>query len=176
MTRRVQPQYKWVGTADTKNIDTFVGTPASAVGKPISDLGDVQITSDVVIERCLITLSTHRLLTTQIEAYAYIVALQKVDSSGLVTEVLNPLDTDAFALANRDILAIGHIPVPPVIHNGSAGATLADRSTHVHTIDVKVRRKLARTNHALTLTIVADVSDVLKVTLLTRCLIRTGTK
>lgn len=171
---RKNPQYKWVGTADTKNIKTFVSTPASSVGKPIGDLGDVQIQSDVVIERCLFTFSTVRLLTSDLDAYAYIVAIQKVSSSGVPTEVLNPLDTDAFALANRDILAIGHIPVPPVIHNGSANATHIDRSVLVHTVDIKVRRKLKRANHALTLTLVADLSDVLSVTLLTRCLLKTS--
>jgi len=171
---RSNPQYRWVGTKDVRNVEAFAAITVSDVGKLLPPLADVQTEQDVVIERCRIDILTRRLLTSDLTEYGYIVAMQKVDAVGVLTEVLDPSSTDPFDLANRDILAIGQIAVPAIIHNGATNATHIDRSLMQHVIDIKVRRRIKRANNVLTLTLASNVGNVVAVSVLSRCLVRTG--
>ncbi len=170
---RAKAKYRWVGTKDVRNVEAFSAISVSDVGKMLPPLADIQVEQDVTIERCLVHILTSRLLTSDLSEYGYIIAMQKTDGIGVLTEVLDPSTTDPFDLANRDILAIGQIPVPPIIHNGVTNATHIDRSNLLHTIDVKVRRKIHRANNVLTLTLASNVGNVLSVSVLTRVLVRT---
>jgi len=173
MTARAKAKYRWVGTKDVRNVEAFSAISVSDVGKLLPPLADIQVEQDVTIERCRIDILTRRLLTSDLTEYGFIVAMQKTDGIGVLTEVLDPSSTDPFDLANRDILAIGQLAVPPVIHNGATNATHIDRSLLHHVIDIKVRRKIHRANNVLTLTLAANVGNVVAVSVLSRCLVRT---
>ncbi len=168
----IKPSYKWVGNTQVLTIKTAVSTAIANVLLPIPALASLDSDNDVLFERMFVDFSIRRLTTGSVVALGVVAALQKADAAtGLPTELLDPLTTNAFALANRDILAISRLPVPPVILG--AGDALRVSSEVVHTrMDVKVRRRFQRANHVLSLTITADLSDAVEIATMTRCLLR----
>lgn len=168
-----KPSYKWIGNAETKVILRAVATPTSGIQLPVPSSAIPEANNDVLFERMFIDHSIRRLTTGSVVAVAAIVALQKVDDvTGIPIEVLDALLTgNAPGLANRDILAIYQIPVPPIILG--AGDTLRVSSEVMHVRhDIKVRRRIQRLNHAITLTIVADLDSVVEIRTLSRSLLR----
>jgi len=152
---------KWVGGASLRTILTTVSqsvaspialVPASALGESPNDTTVVGGRIHVAIRRTDVAL---------VEAFGYIVALQDTDQAGTVNQVLEPLSTDPFTAANKDILSMGLLPVPANMPN-STGAPFTSREVAVTTIHLKTSRKLQRARHTLTFTQAADVSTILK--------------
>ena len=165
-------RYKWVGVQDVNDIKTFVSISVANVTVCAAPIVDGDIQADCMVERVLIGLNVRRLLTTTIEALGYIVAKQKFDSSGVLLQVLDPLSTDVFDFGNKDIMAMGRLPVAGNISVGNAAGVQVSKGIETPpTIDIKVRRKLERMTEGITLTIVGDVSDVVRVSLFARVLL-----
>ncbi len=167
----IKPSYKWVGEVQLRAVETFASTSTSEVMQAVGSSTSLDSDNDVLFERMFIDFSIRRLLTTSVVSMAFIVAMQKVDSSGVLTEVLNPLTTNGFDLANRDILAIAQMPIPPIMLGTGDALRVNSEVIHVRH-DIKVRRRLKRANHVLALTIVADLSSAIEVRTMTRSLLR----
>ena len=164
-------RFKWVGVQKLAQVNTFPSTSVSSVhviSAPIVD-GDIQ--ADSMVERVLCSLNIQRISTTTIEGLGYIVAKQKFDSTGTLIQVLDPLSTDVFDLGNKDIMAMGRLPIIGNIPIGNAAGVQLSKDLLVHEIDVRVRRKLDRLTEGVTLTIVGDVSAIVKVSSQCRALL-----
>ncbi len=173
-TRTSAPKrrFKWVGVQDVNTLKTFVSTTTSLVTVCAAPIVDGDIQSECMIERVLIQMNIRRLLTSTVEAIGYIVAKQKFDSSGLLIQVLDPLSTDVFDLGNKDIMAMGRLPLAGNIPVGNAGGVqVAKEVVTPPMIDIRVRRKLSRLTEGLTLTITADLSDAVRISSLSRVLL-----
>ena len=170
--RGAAPKYKWCGFADSKSI---VSSPtAASVGLLCLSLALTDTQGEVTVERILLWFSITRADFNQLSILAFVVAKQKaIAASGLPVEVLDPLDVTLpnFSMSNKDILLYGHLPIPAILLT-SADAGFVSREVAVHTAEFKGRRRLARTNHLLSLTIASDVDTEVAVHTTARTLIR----
>jgi len=168
----VKPSFKWVGNTQVLTVKTAVSTAIANIHLPVPASASLDSDNDVLFERLFVDLSIRRLTTGSVVALGAVVVLQKTDAAtGLPTELLDPLSTDVFALANRDILAIQRLPVPPVILGAGDALRVSSEVMHVR-MDIKVRRRFQRANHAISLTLTADLSDAVQIATMTRCLLR----
>ena len=167
----VKPSYKWVGSSESRSIETVVATSPADVQLALGSSVIVEANNDVLFETMFISHAVRRLLTTGMAFIHVLVAMQKVDSaSGLPIEVLDPSAGAGFDIANRDIVAWYQLPIPPIVFNDTLASI--DRSVHITEKRIKVRRRIQRANHAMTLTIVSDVDNVVSARTITRTLLR----
>jgi len=88
---------------------------------------------------------------------AWAIVMMRLDpGTTTLQQVFNPFDTDH--LERQDILAMGHIAVPPTVLSSGDVATIARAST-VSEITCKVGRKFHRNANMLTLWIVAGGAE-----------------
>ncbi len=168
---RIKPSYKWVGAVSLLSVKTFASTTAGSVLQAVPSSTSLDSDNDVLFERMFVDFSIRRLSTDSVVAMSFIVAVQKVDSAGTLTEVLNPLSINGFDFANRDILAIAQMPIPAIILGAGDALRVSSEVVHIRH-DIKVRRRLKRSNHVITLTVVADLLDDVEVRMMTRSLLR----
>ena len=168
-----RPKYKWCGFGRLEVVKTAV---SSTTADPIvlcPRLVDEDSQGDVTIEAVYCHLSIRRLLTSNLDACGYVMAVQKAsDSSGEPLEFLNAIPTTAagVVLGNRDLIQHGLIPVPPTLD--LAGARSTNTELQTMTIEFKARRKLHRLTHGLYLHLAADVSSVVGIFASGRVLLR----
>jgi len=169
------PRYKWCGHQAIRTVENAADTALSEVQLLCGSLSITDIQGDVTIEKIRLDLTIRRLLTTELQGCAYVVAIQKTTSAtGLPVEVLNALETtaDNFALGNRDILLTGVLPVPAFLLRPSDNFPVIGGENLLYREEFNGRRKLMRMNHALTLNVNTDTSLVLNVLIQTRVLLR----
>ncbi len=172
---RTAPKYKWCGHAAVLTVDTQGATATSDIMLLCPSLGNSEIQGEVIVERIILSFSTRRLLTTATSAAGFLVAKQKtVPATGLPLEVLNPLETtaDNFEFGNKDLLYQGLLSIPANGFVGNSGAVAVSEQVIVERFEFNGRRRLERLNHALTLTVTADVSAVLRTFMQVRTLLR----
>ena len=118
---------------------------------------------------------TTRIGVSQVNAVGVVVAIQEtIPTTGVPVTVINPLDTtaDNFTLGLKQILWTGLLPVPPVILTPSDDSKVVNNSNMLYEGEFNGRRKLNRMNHAVTLTMVADVDVMVRVFVQSRILLR----
>ena len=120
---------------------------------PVTTAIDSQ--SDIVAKTVIIEGAINRLLSSNVQQTCmYVVALQKFDfTSGVMLQVINPYSESD--LASQDILAVGFLPVPPIVILADDSATV-DRRSHPFHIHVKTKRKINRNTQTLTLTLASE--------------------
>ena len=172
--RRAAPRYQWCGHQSVQTLETSVATAASEIILLCAFLGDTNQQSTVTVERIIMSFLIHRILATEFDACAFVVAIQEtVPATGAPVTVINPLDTaaDNFTLGLKQILMTGLLGWPPVILR--ADDTSKENSAGMYqSFEFNGRRKLNRMNHAVTLTVNTDVTAVLRMFVQTRVLLR----
>jgi len=169
-TARVKRRYKWLGTQDINTITTFGATPTADTTKILPPIVDGDVQAECMVERILVHIQSRRLLTTTIEQYGYIVAKQKFASDGSLIQLLDPLSADVFDLGNTDIMAIGRIPVDPLMNVDTLDVQIT-KGVFNFEIDIKVRRKINRMTDGIVLTMTTDVAAVMRASIMARVLI-----
>ena len=172
--RGASPKYKWCGHAKSATIETHVGMPTTEIQLLCPSLTLSEGQGEVVVERILLNFNIRRLLTSAIVALGFLVAKQKtIPTTGLPIEVLNPLEVtaDNFEFGNKDLLLQGLLPVPALLIKADDSLNLSQEVLHA-SYEFNGRRRLERLNHALTLTITADITDAIKVFTTSRVLLR----
>ena len=159
---RQRKRYKWCATAQTKVVETAVATSIAEIPILCAGISDMEIQGDVTIERVFVHISTIRLLTGQLAAFAGVVAIQKLNAAGALLQVIDALEVTnpQFSYGSKDIMWAGQIPVPGTVLKSDDSRDVT-RETAVYDIDIKVRRKLGRATHAFTLNLNIDVTAIL---------------
>ena len=181
MTRRIvtrghrpTPKYKWCGHQASSLIKPSVGLVVADIDLLCPSLGNTDIQGSVTVEKIFAWFTITREDFNATTGCAFMVAMQKTNpTTGAPIQVLNPLDTtaDNFSLGSKDLLMFGHLPFPSILLT-SADAGFAPRGGIVAMHEFNGRRTLDRLTHALTLTIVADTTDELRVVRGVRTLVR----
>ncbi len=171
-----RPKYKWCGFGQTLTVATKANTTVAEVIQLCPRMVDEDAQGDVTVEAIYAHVSMHRLLFTTLEAVGYIIAIQKSDdTTGNPLEVFDTVPIGSASvpvLGNRDILMHGHLPVVSRLIDGSSGAAASSNEVGVTDIVYKARRKLHRLTHGVYMHITADGSDVVKVVVGGRLLLR----
>jgi len=173
-------KYKWCGGGIIREPDTFGTTSRAEVIElcPALTESELEAYSDVVIERCHIHIATHRLLISPLDAFGIIVWLAQVQEfDNDVVQVLDSLGLTAGAArqyGNRQIMFQGQLPVPRV--NSLDAQDVLSNEVLTEKIDIKVRRKLHRSNEILALSLNTDVDAVLRCFVQWRVLLSYGSK
>jgi len=166
-------KYKWCGGAIVRTVESFPNTAQNEIIVLCDTVGDDSY-SDCVIERSIIMFHIHRALNTTLDGFAGVLAIQKNDQSipAEPVQVLDALSLIPAEYSNRDILHWAPLPVPPTM---STGTTL-NRETVPVVWDIKMRRKLHRSNEMLTLSMNTDITAVIRVFVQHRVLLSYGSK
>ena len=173
VTRR-PPRYKWCGHNESYIVQTHVATALADIMLPCPSLGNSDIQGQCTIERVLMYMTTNRQNVSEVDACAFLLAMQRTTpATGLPIDVLNPLDVtaDNFTLGLKDLIMFGQLSWPPIVLQ--ADDTVApNRQGISHFFEFNGRRTLDRLNHALTLTIVSDLTDQIRIFVGMRVLLR----
>jgi len=169
------PKYKWCGHAA---VQTVLPQTSQTTATPMllcPSIGVTGLQGEVIIERIILNFLTHRLLTDDLDGYGFLVSKQKtIPATGLPTEILNPLETtaDNFEFGNKDLLLQGLLMVPECTIRSDTQALKINGRGEQQSYEFNGRRRLERLNQALTLTLAADVSSVVRVFVQSRVLLR----
>ena len=173
---KTRPKYKWCGFGQTLTVATKANTTVGEVIQLCPRMVDEDAQGDVTVEAIYAHVSIRLLLFTVVEAMGYMITIQKADdTTGNPLEVFDTVPIGAASvpvLGNRDILMHGHLPVPARLIDGSSGAAAGSNEVVVKDIEYKARRKLHRLTHGVYMHITADASDVVKVVVGGRLLLR----
>ena len=178
--RRPGKKYKWCGGGIIREPETFASTARSEVINlcPALREDELESYSDVVVERCHISIATHRILVTSVDAFGVLVWVAQVNEAD--NDVVQSLDAIGLTVGaarqygNRQIMYQTLLPVPPI--NALELSNELDLRIQVEHIDIKVRRKLHRSNEMLALTLNSDVSSVMRCFVQWRVLLSYGSK
>ncbi len=128
---------------------------------------------DIVFERCILNLSIHRLLTTTVTDVCWMAYHGRVaDGSVVPLEALNPRSAAQTTMAHSSIVQVGALPVPDVKVRFDSNGVETGRSISgelmVREYDFDVKRSIQRGNEGIFLTLAANSSDVVQVSVFWR--------
>ena len=129
----------------------------------------------MTIEKIFLRFLTTRIGVSQVNVVGFALAIQEtVPTTGAPVTVINPLDTsqDNFTLGLKQLIMTGLLPVPPVVLQPSDDAKIVNNSNMLTQYEFNGRRKYNRMNHALTLTVNADVDAMVRMFFQARILLR----
>ncbi len=175
---RSKRKYVWVGGGQ---IILPVTDASTSVGDVMEIVPAIPRTSELgadtscLVEALYINVSTHRLTLDSLDAAGVIVWTANVVEGGdSPAQTLDAISTDSRAYANKNIMVMAPLEVPPVIPVGNAATFATSEATVVSHFEYQATRKLDRSNQVLALTINTDVSDVLRCFVQVRCLLSYG--
>jgi len=177
MARRKR-KYIWVGGGQIilPVPDTF-----TSVGDIMEIVPAIPRTSELggdtqcLIEALYIHVSTQRLLISNFDACGIIVWTANVVEGGdSPAQTLDALSLDGRAYANKNILVLAQISVPPVIPVGDAATFATSDELRTSTFEYQATRKLDRSNQVLSLIINTDLTGVVRCFVQVRCLLSYG--
>ncbi len=177
---RKNRSYQWVGGSQVitpkTDVSSTVGAVfqlAPAISRTVPELGR----TECLIEAMYIHISTHRILTTSFDAAGLIVWLANVsEGSANPTQTLDGLSVDPRAYANKNILVLEPLAVPPVLASSDLATVTTSEEVKVHKATFQATRKFDRAQQVLCLQINTDVSDVIRCFVQARVLLSYGSK
>ena len=172
---RPAPRYQWCGHQGQEDLETSASTSTADIIILCPSLGDTNQQSTVTIEKIFARFLVTRIGISSVNAVAFIIATQEtVPATGAPVTVINPLETtaDNFTLGLKQILMTGLLPHPPTVLIPSSDAKSVNLGSLATDMEFNGRRKLNRMNHALTLTMNADVDAMIRVFAQIRILLR----
>ncbi len=166
----------WVGGGEIREPETDAST---STGEVIQLLPAVVRTANlgpdtsVVIEAIYLHFHIHRILTTVFDALGFMVWISNVtETSELPVQSLDALSTDDRAYANKNILMMEPLPVPPNLNSGDLLSAAVNDEIYVSSHQFRASRKLDRASNVLCLNLNSDVSAVTRVFCQWRILLR----
>jgi len=160
-TRSRKRPTKWCGAVNTitvPNEGNLVVADATELCQPTTAVLDQ---ADPLVGWCRGNISLSRVTTTDTAAaVAWAIVMGRLDPGGSVAPVqtFNPWSGDD--LERQDILAMGHIPIPPIVKLPTVADTDAvNHSSVVASIQCKVGRKFHRNTNNLFLWVVSSGLD-----------------
>ncbi len=177
---RNKRSYQWVGggqiivpKTDASSTVGAIMQLAPAISRTVSEVGR----TECLIEAIYIHVSTHRILTTSLDAAGLIVWVSNVsEASQNPVQSLDALSLDVRAYANKNILVLEPLVVPPILASGDLLSVTTDDQVVTHKATFQATRKLDRAQQVLCLQINTDVSDVIRCFVQARVLLSYGSK
>ena len=166
-----RPRLQWYGGFSSAEVLTVASTGVGGITQLRPAHGSLDADRSVVIKRIILSMSVRRVLISAIDCAMWAVSVGQTDSSGNPTDVLELLDTDPFVMANKALLQVGSLPVPPIIYSTTREV---DRSVVVVDYDFKVNRRVDLAREAILMQLNADVSGVITVCTNWRMLVQTS--
>lgn len=124
------------------------------------------------IEAMYIHVHTHRTSIATVDACGIIVWTANVVEGGdSPAQTLDAISTDSRAYANKNILVMAPVPVPPILGTSDLLAFIENDQVMVSSYEYQATRKLDRSNQVLALTINSDVSGAVRCFVQVRCLL-----
>jgi len=171
---------QWVGGSQIitpkTDVSSTVGAVfqlAPAIARTVPEIGR----TECLIQAIYVHISTHRILTTSLDAAGLIVWLANVsEGSANPAQTLDALSPDPRAYANKNILAMEPLAVPPVLASGDLLSVTTSEEIKVHKATYQASRKFDRAQQVLCLQINTDVSDVIRCFVQARVLLSYGSK
>ena len=164
--RKSPRNYRWCGRTFVQDVETTAQTAVGDILQLCPPNSSPESANDYVLERVIMFVGLERILTTAVDACAGVLAIQKVDNSGALTDILEPLNTTAtereFMIANKGILHYELFAVPPTIIDGSTGSRELDRQNTVTKFEYRSRRRISLSRETVTWTMACDVNIVLR--------------
>ncbi len=129
--------------------------------------------TSVLIEAIYLHFSIHRLLISELDALGFLVYVSNVtETSELPVQALDALATDDRAYANRNILMMAPLPVPPTVASGDLLSASVNQAVLTSSHSFRATRKLDRASNVLAMTVNSDLSVVVRVFCQWRILLR----
>ena len=176
-TRARKKQTKWCGAVNVftvPNESNVAVADATELCQPTTAVLDQ---ADPLVGWCRGNISMSRVTTTDTAAaVAWAIVMGRLDPGGALTPVqtFNPWSGDD--LERQDILAMGHIPIPPIVKLPTvADSDAVDHSSVVVPITCKVGRRFHRNTNNLFLWVVsAGLDNSFQVRVAVRTLMKFG--
>ncbi len=129
--------------------------------------------TSVVIEAIYLHFHIHRILITPLDALGFLVWISNVtETSELPVQSLDAISVDDRAYANKNILMMEPLPVPPVLNSGDLLSAAVNDEVIVSSHQFRASRKLDRASNVLAMNLNSDVSSVTRVFCQWRILLR----
>lgn len=121
---------------------------------------------DIVFERCVLNFSVSRLTTAVVTDMYWMAYKGKVGQGTVIPlEALNPRSAAQTTMATADIVQVGALPTPPVIHAidsaGVSQGTLTTREVSAMTFDFHVKRSINRGSEGIFLTVACSADEAI---------------
>ncbi len=147
-----------MGDASTATTELIQLIPA----QPVADT--VGARTQFLIEAIYLHFSIHRLLITELDACGFIVWQAPVtEASNLPAQSLDALSTTDRLYANKRIMMMAPLPVPPIFLSGDLVSATVDERVMTSSHEYQAMRKHDRSNTVLAMAVNSDVDIVLSV-------------
>ncbi len=177
---RSKRSYQWVG-------DGVIFTPVPDVSVSVGGIMQIlpALTSSsnpegrtqVLLEALYVRISTRRVGINAVDAAGVVVWVANVsEGSNNPVQSLDALSTQSRAYANKNILILEQLPVPPILASGDLLTAIASEETMVSEHRYNARRKIDRSNQVLSLMVNCDVSDEVRCFVQVRALLSYGAR
>ncbi len=177
---RNKRSYQWIGAANVflpKTDASSATTGILEIAPALLRTAPVQGRTDCLIEAIYIHISTHRVLTTTLDAAGIIVWVANVsEGSDNASQTLDALSTEDRAYSNKNILIMEPFAVPPTVSSSDLVSVAINDAVLVSKHSFQATRKLDRSSQVLALQVNADVSDVIRCFIQVRALLSYGAR
>lgn len=154
----------WVGGGQIRLAETDVSTATSDVlqlipPQPTTEI--VGLPQRSVIDAIYLHFSIRRELITQVDALGFMVYQQPVaEGSAQPAQALDALSTTDRLYANKAILMMAPLPVPPILASSDLVTAIVNEEVLTSHHEFAAMRKHDRSSQVLCMTVNCDVSDV----------------
>ncbi len=172
-------RYNWVGKGQlmvpVTDASTSVGNVMEIV-PAILRTSALGADTQCLVEALYIHVSTRRTGVTTFDAAGLIVWTANVVEGGdSPAQTLDAISTDDRAYANKNIMVLAPIDVPPILGASDLATFIQNDEIRTTRFEYQAKRKLDRSNQVLSFVINTDVSSVISCFVQVRCLLSYGT-
>ncbi len=172
-------KFNWIGGGQIIEPEGDASTSVTEVIQLVPALPAAEArgqNTSCLVEAIYLHFSIHRILTTPLDAVAFVVWMANLQegASALPVQALDALSLQDRAAGNKAIMMACPLPVPKNQYSGDLLSVITDDAVITCSHQYKARRKMDRMGQMLAMTVNADVDIVVRIFVQWRVLLSYG--